>query len=58
MTEELPVTFVHMRVLLTSSDGGVLDASVRSPDSEEDHDETGGATLRARPGDRITYLYK
>ncbi|EKM51809.1 uncharacterized protein PHACADRAFT_262157 [Phanerochaete carnosa HHB-10118-sp] len=57
---ELPVTFVHMQVLLTSSRGEVLgistsEASTESGATEDDDMREGNAM---RPSERITYLYK
>lgn len=58
VAEELPVTFVHMRILLSSSDGEILSTASHRGDANTDNSEQGETALRARPGDRITYLYK
>ncbi|KAF7798450.1 hypothetical protein EIP86_009671 [Pleurotus ostreatoroseus] len=58
----LPVTFVHMQVMLTSGKGELLGHSgARSEndvdgDGDIDDDETAGNGIR--PGERITYLYR
>ena len=55
--ETLPVTFVHMQVMLTSSKGEVLgDSADLSVGEDIDEDDPG--TSQIRPGDGITYLYR
>ncbi|KAH9841446.1 DNA mismatch repair protein MutS [Rhodofomes roseus] len=54
----LPITFVHMQILLTSSSGHLLRAS-GAGDADcgvEDDGEEDGAQVA--PGERITYLYR
>lgn len=52
--EHLPVTFVHMRIVLTSSKGDIL---MPDENSGSDDDEKGD-DMKVLPGERITYLYK
>ena len=47
-----PITFVHMKVMLTSSTGKVL-----NPQASDGEDED-NASNRLRPGEGITYLYR
>lgn len=50
----LPITFVHMQVLITSSSGEILEAG--TPDETKDEDTQ---DLRmVGPGEKITYLYR
>ncbi|KZT18625.1 hypothetical protein NEOLEDRAFT_1159406 [Neolentinus lepideus HHB14362 ss-1] len=49
----LSITFIHMQVMITSSNGEILD--VADPDGTMDDDEE---TRRVGPGERITYLYR
>ena len=53
---QLPVAFVHMQIMLTSSKGERLDAG--SDDDGDDADDEDQEQLRIRPGEGITYLYK
>ncbi|RDX49897.1 hypothetical protein OH76DRAFT_495372 [Lentinus brumalis] len=48
----LPVTFVHMQVLLASGNGNISLESSGSADASDDE------SLPIGPGDKITYLYK
>ncbi|TFK52577.1 hypothetical protein OE88DRAFT_1712112 [Heliocybe sulcata] len=49
----LPVTFMHMQVMITSSSGEVLDTA----DPDDTMDDNDG-TRRVAPGEKITYLYR
>ncbi|KAI0802089.1 muts domain V-domain-containing protein [Irpex lacteus] len=53
--EEMPVTFVHMQVMLTSDQGDVLNPDDVEDDAEEGPGVQEGAMIRA---DQITYLYR
>lgn len=46
----MPITFLHMQILLTSSSGHLI---AESPDDEDTEGER-----RIAPGERITYLYR
>ncbi|KAI0714049.1 DNA mismatch repair protein MutS [Cerioporus squamosus] len=48
----LPITFVHMQVLLASGTGNI------SLDSNHNTDASDDDSLAISPGDKITYLYK
>lgn len=53
--EAVPITFLHMQVLFTSSSGEVLEDASRTlgtPGSTQDD------TPRIGPGEQITYLYR
>lgn len=59
----LPVSFVHMQILLTSVDGCLIDVEGREGGGEEeDESEEGGikgkAGVMLQQGESITYLYK
>ncbi|KAI0697886.1 DNA mismatch repair protein MutS [Cytidiella melzeri] len=53
---ELPITFVHMQIMLTSSSGELLNPedSDKSNDMRDDLQDC----TKLLPGDQITYLYK
>ncbi|KAH8104687.1 DNA mismatch repair protein MutS [Cristinia sonorae] len=61
--DDLPITFVHMQVLLTSSKGELMAASESRPgavaydfqNSLEDDDQS---EVHIAPNERITYLYR
>ncbi|CAL1712854.1 unnamed protein product [Somion occarium] len=61
--DSLPVTFVHMQVLFTTSKGELLGASdtgtlsAFEEDTTADHTEAEGGSM-IRPGEGITYLYR
>lgn len=50
--DELPVTFVHMQVMLRSSSGKIIEAGGAGEDDDIEDDAS------VLPGDRITYLYR
>ncbi|KAJ3525628.1 hypothetical protein NM688_g8376 [Phlebia brevispora] len=54
----LPVTFVHMQVLLASGQGKLLGRGAEAQDDDDDVDEDETEQNRIRPGERITYLYR
>ena len=52
---QLPISFVHMAVLLTTDDGDILnyhDSSVLDFNNSQDRN------IGLRPGDGVTYLFK
>lgn len=49
----LPVSFVHMEVMFTTSDGDIITAS-----KPPEHDGDAESTNRINPGEKITYLYR
>ncbi|THH28695.1 hypothetical protein EUX98_g5476 [Antrodiella citrinella] len=62
VSQELPIQFVHMQVLLTSSKGELIAASESRPgtvayDSQNDVDDD-QSEVHVRPNERITYLYR
>lgn len=60
----LPVTFVHMQVMISSGHGELLgDSGMRHDEDDGGADDENGddedtAGNRIRPGERITYLYR
>lgn len=54
---ELPITFVHMQVVFTSSTGEVI--NVNELDQRDDiSNERAEDEMKVIPGERITYLYR
>ena len=54
---ELPITFVHMKVVFTSSTGEVI--NVNELDQRDDiSNERAEDGMKVIPGERITYLYR
>ncbi|KZT73910.1 hypothetical protein DAEQUDRAFT_702916 [Daedalea quercina L-15889] len=51
----LPITFVHMKILLTSSSGHLIRANATDSGVEDEEEEEQRCVA---PGERITYLYK
>lgn len=51
---DLPITFTHMQVIITSSRGEVLSHD----DVEDDSVDNSPSVTRVNPGERITYLYR
>jgi len=56
IAKELPVTFVHMRVVLTSSKGEIFNPD--SVDGDNDLADDAQGEVKIMPGEQITYLYK
>jgi len=57
----LPITFVHMQVMLSTSQGHMLGASSVSEAESSDFNEAWEDEVEGRmvaPGERITYLYR
>jgi len=54
----LPITFVHMQILLTSSAGHLLRASGSDDADSGVEDDGEEEEARVAPGERITYLYR
>ena len=53
--DDLPVTFVHMQAIVTSSDGKVLTTSTMGSEGDSSNDDD---KPRISPGQGITYLYR
>ncbi|CCM03560.1 uncharacterized protein FIBRA_05696 [Fibroporia radiculosa] len=62
-SRSLPITFVHMQIMLTTSRGHLVTASGLSADEDPSDTDDGSDSVQAgsrriAPGERITYLYR
>jgi hypothetical protein len=60
LSPSLPISFVHMAVMITTQDGNVLedstpDCSMMEVDKPQSQDHEGRGI---RPGEDVTYLFK
>lgn len=55
--DSLPITFLHMQVLLTSRDSDVLVIDKSATSGIQESDERDASCL-SKPGEEITYIYR